>query len=74
MSARLNDPTTSEDALALFTPETRGDYSKAPITHAVCVIRVDSTESNGQLKIEVVPVNCLPFAPWVADSVRHPLK
>jgi hypothetical protein len=72
LSARLNDPTTSADAQALLTSKTANDYSTAPIAHAVCILRTDSTDGNGKAQIQVQPVTCLPFAPWLIDSVRRP--
>jgi hypothetical protein len=72
LSARFNDPTTPADAQALLTSKIANDYSTAPIAHAVCILRTDSTDGNGKTQIQVQPVTCLPFAPWLIDSVRRP--
>jgi hypothetical protein len=68
--ARFNDSTTSADAQGLLTPKVANDYSTAPLANAVCLLRTDSTDANGKAQVQVQPVTCLPFAPWLADSVR----
>jgi len=72
--ARLNDSTTAADALALLTPKIANDYSTAPVADAVCLIRTDSTDAKGKAEIQTLPVACLPFAPWLVDSIRRPIK
>jgi hypothetical protein len=73
LSAKLDGSTTSTDAQALLTPKTADDYSTAPLANAVCLIRTNSTDSTGKAQVDVQPVVCLPFASWLADSIR-PIK
>jgi hypothetical protein len=75
LKARLNRPTTSAEAVALFAAVSPNDYSTAPIAHATCLIRADTTDANGHAaRPQIMPVNCLPFAPWLAYSVQHPIE
>jgi hypothetical protein len=75
LSSRLNPPTAATDVRDLLNAKVSSDYSTAPITTAVCLIRVDSTSSSGRLVIQVIPLDsCLPFAPWIADSVQHNMQ
>jgi hypothetical protein len=71
---RLNGPTSSAQAVALLTPKVSGDYTTAPIAQAICLIRADTTDAYGRPAIQVLPVACLPFAPWLAHSVLHQME
>ena len=75
LSSQLNSPTTAADVRDLLTAKIPSDYSTSPLATAACMIRVDSTGSNGGLVVQVISLDsCLPFGPWVADSVYHNIK
>jgi len=75
LSSRLNLQTTATDVRDLLATKITSGYSTAPLAKAVCLIRVDSTDSNGSLVVQVIPLDsCLPFAPWIAESVLHNIQ